>query len=197
MLTRPFNTLFPSGRLRPWLLLSLSLFLITTLLTLTSQRLSAATIIVTNTNDSGPGSLRQVMADAAPGDTLVFDASLSGQTIVLTSTLTISKDLTIDGLALASAITLSGNNEIRVMSVQQGVAATLTGFVIIDGAATSAYPVPSGNPGIGAGLLNDGTVNIDQITFSNNHTSGYKGTGGAGGAIINNHVLTINTFAKG
>src|ERR1051325_11414738 len=39
---------------------------------------------VTNTNDSGPGSLRQAIADANSGDTIQFDPALIGQTINLT-----------------------------------------------------------------------------------------------------------------
>lgn len=46
---------------------------------------TAATLIVTNANDSGPGSLRQALADANNGDTIQFDVALNGQTISLTS----------------------------------------------------------------------------------------------------------------
>ena len=44
-----------------------------------------ATLTVINTNDSGPGSLRQALADAQDDDTIGFDPSLNGQTITLTS----------------------------------------------------------------------------------------------------------------
>ena len=57
-----------------------------------------ATLTVTNTNDSGAGSLRQMILDAAPGDTITFSAALSSGTIVLTGgQLAIAKDLIIDG----------------------------------------------------------------------------------------------------
>jgi hypothetical protein len=45
----------------------------------------AAVITVTNTNDSGPGSLRQAINVANQGDTIDFDPALNGQTVTLTS----------------------------------------------------------------------------------------------------------------
>lgn len=65
---------------------------------------AAGTLTVLNTNDSGPGSLCQAISDAAAGDTIIFQASLSGATIRLQQTVTdslvVSKNLTIDGSAL-------------------------------------------------------------------------------------------------
>src|SRR5436305_4164131 len=56
----------------------------------------AATITVTNTNDSGPGSLRQAIFNASSGDTITFAPSVT--TVTLTSgELVIDKNLTITG----------------------------------------------------------------------------------------------------
>jgi predicted outer membrane repeat protein len=56
-------------------------------------------LTVTNTADSGPGSLRAEIAAAQSGDTIVFDPSLAGQTISLTSgELVINTSLDIEGL---------------------------------------------------------------------------------------------------
>src|SRR5215216_2935253 len=56
-------------------------------------------ITVINTNDSGPGSLRQALVDSHDGDTIDFDPSVKGQTISLTSAeLVINKSITISGL---------------------------------------------------------------------------------------------------
>jgi len=57
--------------------------------------LQATTITVTNTNDSGPGSLRQALANANNGDTINFAVT---RTIFLTSgELLVDKTVTISG----------------------------------------------------------------------------------------------------
>ena len=53
---------------------------------------------VMNNNDSGSGSLRDAIMNAALGDTIGFSPSLSGQTITVASPLTISQNLRIIGL---------------------------------------------------------------------------------------------------
>lgn len=61
----------------------------------------AATITVINTNDSGPGSLRQALADTNDEDTINFDPALNGQTINLTSAeLAMDKNISISGPGL-------------------------------------------------------------------------------------------------
>src|SRR5258708_160713 len=52
------------------------------------SRLALSTFTVLNTSDSGAGSLRQAVADAATAggsNTINFDSSLAGQTITLAS----------------------------------------------------------------------------------------------------------------
>ena len=56
-----------------------------TFILLATASAGAATITVTSTNDSGAGTLREAVTAAASGDTINFDISLSGQTILLTS----------------------------------------------------------------------------------------------------------------
>lgn len=85
----------------------------------------AATVSVTSTADSGSGSLRQAIADAAPGDTITF-ALPNPSTITLTSELVIAKDLTIVGPG-AAALTISGNNTTRAFFVNPGAAGATGG----------------------------------------------------------------------
>ena len=55
-----------------------------------------STLTVTNTSDSGSGSLRDTIAAAAPGDTINFSLAYPA-TITLSSTLWITKSVTISG----------------------------------------------------------------------------------------------------
>jgi Chlamydia polymorphic membrane protein (Chlamydia_PMP) repeat len=75
------------------------------------------TLFVTNTNDTGDGSLRDAIKNANTGDTIEFSPNLRDRTITLTSPLQIDagSDLTIDGDA--SNLTISGNNRTRILKV--------------------------------------------------------------------------------
>ena len=55
-------------------------------------------LIVTSGADSGTGSLRQAIADAAPGDTITFDRHVHRITLT-TGELDITQDLDIEGPA--------------------------------------------------------------------------------------------------
>jgi hypothetical protein len=73
----------------------------------------AATLVVTNLADSGPGTLRSAVAVAntnAGGADITFDPALSGQTVLLTSgqlTLSNQFNLTIDASSLPAASSLT------------------------------------------------------------------------------------------
>ena len=91
---------------------------------------------VTSLADSGPGSLRQAIADAATGGTIRFDSTLAGQTITLASTLTINKNLILDGSGLNPRITISGNNAVRVLSMGANSTVTLRSLILANGKMT-------------------------------------------------------------
>ncbi|HEY0369187.1 MAG TPA: hypothetical protein VGC85_06295, partial [Chthoniobacterales bacterium] len=79
---------------------------------------------VTNTNDSGAGSLRQVIADATPGDTITFAASVTGAITLTTAELVIDKDLTISGpgagVLTVQRSSVSGTPRFRVFRIAFG-----------------------------------------------------------------------------
>ncbi|MGL4376031.1 MAG: DUF4347 domain-containing protein, partial [Microcoleaceae cyanobacterium] len=148
-----------------------------------------ATITVTNLNDNGAGSLRNAIASASPGDTIIFDPSLANQTITLSSgQLIVNKDITIDG-SNATGLTISGNNASRVIDMQNAIKFTLKNVTIANGKLTGTDE-PTG---AGAGIRgsNGSTLTLDTCTFKNN-------IAGFGGAIYtgfqSTNIVTNSTF---
>lgn len=98
---------------------------------------SAVTHTVTNTNDSGTGSLRQAIMNANFGDTINFNAALSGMTIpLLSGPLIIDKNLVIDASSLAAPILISGGFNQTVFKINENVNATLKNLDIRHGSAS-------------------------------------------------------------
>ncbi len=96
---------------------------------------------VANANDSGPGSLRQALADSTANGVINFSPALNGATIVLTSgklqPTTVGK-LTIDASMLSKGITLSGRNlptDQPVIHVTSGTV-KINSISIVDGPAS-------------------------------------------------------------
>ncbi len=121
----------------------------------------ANTLQVTSLADSGAGSLRQAIADAAPGDSIAFAAGLTG-TIYLDSTLTMNKSLHVVG---GPGIALDGRDAVRVLSVGSGVTLTLDSLAVQHGQASD-----------GGGILSDGNLVLNACSVRNNH-AGNRGGG--------------------
>jgi len=135
----------------------------------------AATITVTNTNDSGAGSLREAITNAAPGDTI--NLSVTGTITLTTGELLINKDLTISGPG-ADSLAISGNNASRVFKITTGTV-NISGMTIRNGSGSGA--------GGGGGVNNSGTLTLSGVTISNNS----EGAGFGGGAIFDSGDLTL------
>ena len=100
--------------------------------------IAANDFVVTNTNDSGEGSLRQAVANADAGggipSTITFDPSVTG-TITLTSgSFTLRFPTTIAGPG-AKVLSISGNHQDRVFNINNGPV-TLSGLTLRDGKPT-------------------------------------------------------------
>ncbi len=158
------------------------------------DRALLSAIMVTNTDDSGAGSLRQAVANASSGDTITFSPKLDGQTITLTSgPITINTNLAIDGPG-ASKLSISGGgtSQIFITNSPYGVTPnniSIAGLSLTDGNGQSSF--------LGGGALLNlrAAVTLDQDVFTNNQAS----TGGAitayGGSVTIDDSLFLNNTA--
>jgi predicted outer membrane repeat protein len=90
----------------------------------------AASITVTNTNDSGPGSLRQALRDANEGDTITF--AVTGTITLSSGGLPIAKNLTISGPG-ADQLSVDGNQALLVFGIFPDKTATISGLTVTNG----------------------------------------------------------------
>ncbi len=115
---------------------------------------------VTNTSDSGPGSLRNAIANAVNGETINFNPALNGATITLTSGHFLIDNLavTIDAASLPAGVTLSGNSLNRIFAVSGGSDLSLQNLKIRSGQAIGEN---------GGGIfMAGGNLNMADCTFS-------------------------------
>jgi hypothetical protein len=170
----------------------------------------AATITVINGNDSGPGSLRQALADANDGDTINFDASLNYISLYYNQ-LVVDKSVTISGPGAANLWVIgSGNN--RVFYIGVGKTVTISALRMVNGygdvgggaiyndhsTLTVSDCAIDGNlsDDRGGGIYNNGVSGSATLTINNSRVSGNL-VGNAGGGIYNDGyqgsaTLTIN-----
>jgi hypothetical protein len=141
-----------------------------------------STIAVINTNDSGPGSLRQAIANATAGDTIHFRLTYP-TAINLSSTLTIGTNLAIDGPG-ASNLAISGNNSVGVFVINPAITATISGITIENGSAD-----------VGGGISNFGTLTLSNCTMSGNTAN--NGGGGIFNGFTGATLTVINTTLSG
>lgn len=169
---------------------------------------------VMNSNDSGLGSLRQIINNACSGDTVVFDSSLDGTPIVLTSGhIALNKDITIIGNGINNTI-IDGNGTSRIfylfnqgnasidnMSIQNGYAFGSNGAgIAVDDATLQLDNVQITDCDAvdytlaGALYLGNAEATINNCIFSGNHAGG---SGGAIYQIYGGSLLITNTLISG
>lgn len=186
-------------------LLTITAFFILSLIAFTTTE--AATFTVTNTNDSGAGSLRQAILDANvnnENDTINFDPAVfsTPQKIVLTTGQILidadkasgaTKSLTINGTG-ANQLTISGNNNSRVIAIERDSQAIISGVKITEGngvgggdyfGSGGGILVKGGYPGENTNLL----LLKDSIIGGNQSLT----SGGGGITIYGTKTTIINT----
>ena len=150
---------------------------------------NATTIVVTNTNDSGPGSLRQALAIANDGDT-IDAAGVSGVITLTSGQLLVEKRVTING-AGADVLAVDGNATSSVFQIGTGAAAP--------NVAISGLTIRNAQGGFGGGILNGSgaTLTITNSTISGNTAAFGGGIFNSGPLTIANTTVTGNTASEG
>jgi len=159
----------------------------------------AGSIIVANTDDTGPdtlapGSLREALANAVDGDTI--DATGITGTITLMpgminfAQLVVDKSVTILGPGPAN-LTVDANHLSRVFHVTPGHTVTIDGLSIVNGSLFGLFPASAGG-----GIYNDhSSLTVSNCTLSGNSGNAVDLT--LGGGIFNdgsgggNATLTV------
>ena len=159
--------------------------LVVTLVTLAPQPSRAMTNYVTSLEDSGPGSLRQAIADTGPEDSIRIRTN--GFILLTSGEIFITNNIRLSGPG-ASSLIISGNNTSRVFNVSGSVTGSFAGLTIRDGQTPDGGTnlLVSGNGGDGGGLYNAGYLTISRCVFTANRTGrggdGILGTNSSGGA---------------
>jgi hypothetical protein len=141
------------------------------------QSVHAVTITVMNTNDSGAGSLRAALTSANDGDTIDFQAAVTGAVTLTTGQLIVDKSVAISGPG-ANNLTVDANHASRVFYVSPSTTVTISGLTITNGSFN----------GNGGGIYNDHAT----LTVTNSTLSGNSAPASDGGGIYNdNGTITI------
>lgn len=167
---------------------------------LTTIGLRAEDIFVTNNGDSGTDSLRDAIAGASDGDVIRFNPSLAGQTVALSTEISITQGITVDGSDVPGGATISGEDTSRIFNISgSGKTVILQHLTITRGKAADGTVAQSG----GAILHGSGILTITECTISNSSAGNALPTtnqrsGGSGGGIISDGTLNIhNTTISG
>jgi hypothetical protein len=150
-----------------------------------ADQLPGCNTIVKNTDDSGPDSLRGVIASVCAGSTITFAPSVRGA-ILTSSELLLNKSLTISGPG-ANLLSVQRNaaaGNFRIFNIASAsVMATISGVTISNGH-------PSGFS-FGGGISNLGTLTLTNAAVSGNMATIGGGIFNDGGAV----TLTRSTIS--
>jgi hypothetical protein len=162
---------------------------------------TAAVLTVTDCGDTtpggGPGQLRRLIADAAPGDTINVPACVITLTGVANEDanaggdLDIAKNLTIQGAGAHATVIVGGGD--RIFDVFAPATVTIADLMVRNGEVRA----PMGQPSRGGGIRNAGMLTLTRVNVRDNSVSpGQCGdTVVAGGGIANDGTLAVTDTA--
>jgi len=127
----------------------------------------------TGDNAASTTTLRYAMTHAAANDTILFD--VGGQIFLGSALPTVSANLTIQ---CATNLTISGQNLYQIFVVN-GSTVAISGLKLKNGWSSGSGGV------LGGAINNSGTLSLSNVWVSDCHS------GGNGGAIYNQSVLTL------
>jgi len=116
-----------------------------------------SSIVVTNLNNSGEGSLRQALADIAEDGTITFDPSLANGVLLLSGPLVPPRNVTVDAVN-APGLALDGGGVDRILIVDLGITVTFANLTIQNGFGFQ----------LAGGVLNNGNLTLDHVVVANN-----------------------------
>jgi hypothetical protein len=164
------------------------------LLLLTTGASLGTPLTVTSHDDSGPGTLRDAIANAAQGDSIVFELPSPDTITLTTDKLLIDKDLTITGpgadLLTVARSGANGTPPFTIFDIFQG-AVTINGLTISNG--------DSGTAPFGGGLHTRSSLEVvlSGCRFTNNRAGSGGGfaTEGPGSSTLLSCTFIGNTAA--
>jgi hypothetical protein len=152
---------------------------ITILVTAHFSQMQAATLVVTSTADSGPGTLRAALSNAVAHDVITFSLSTPA-TITLTNGELLVPSVTIIGPGPAN-LTVSGGNSSSIFHIGSTSNANISGLTIANGFVSGG--------GVGGGIYNEqGTLTLTNCVVTNS-----QAVSSGGGGIYNDHAVLMAT----
>jgi hypothetical protein len=149
--------------------------------------------VVTNNSDSGPGSLRDVIANVCVGGTITFASSVVSPINLTSGELVIPRNMTISGPG-ANLMTVqrspSANGNFRIFHVNSSVGVNISGLTITKG--NPSYP-PGGANSSGGGIFSEGTgpLSVIRCVIKDNVANRTGISPGDGGGLYNYANTTV------
>lgn len=156
-------------------------------------RINAATFSITNLNDGGAGSLRQVITDAnatAGADTIEFQSGAVGTINLLSALPDLSSDIVINGRSADSSIVRrSATDGFRIFNVTAGATVVVNNLTLQNGSAPAPFNGGEYNVARGGAILNNGNLTVRSCKILDNLAGGAISYGG--GIYNQSGVITI------